>query len=234
MKGLLPLLLLTLCLACNRPEAWVRLHVKSLEEDPQSHLPLLVLESKDGRRLSMIIGLFEAQAIARAGRLSQRPLTHDLLREAIRALEAKVKRVVIQDLRHGVFYARIILEGPPGRVELDARPSDAVALALRTRAPIYAKKSLLSEVGEESSQGELRPGYGAWVRALPGGLLVERVSPGSRAELDGLRRGDLIVELERHPLKDSNQALREIARARHPLLLLVRRGSRSLYLILHP
>lgn len=230
----LALLSMVLCLlACGRPGERVLLRVRSLEEDPRSHLPVLVLESEDGRRLSMIIGLFEAQAIARAGQRPARPLTHDLLRETIQALKGRVKEVVIHDLREGIFYAHVVLEGPQGTVEVDARPSDAVALALRAGVPIYAARSVLARAAEGKG-GELRPGYGAWVRTLPGGLLVERVRPGSRAALDGLQEGDVILEVERHPVEDPERALRHIAEARQPLLLLVRREGRTLYLILHP
>jgi len=113
----------------------------------------LVLSEVDGqRRLPIIIGSFEAQAIAFELEKIQppRPLTHDLLRDAFEALGADVTEVVIDELREGTFYAKIRFthEGQAG--ELDARPSDAIALAVRCEVPIVVAPSVFDEAGVPS------------------------------------------------------------------------------------
>jgi uncharacterized protein len=110
----------------------------------------LVLGEVDGnRRLPIIIGAFEAQAIALELEKIQppRPMTHDLLRDAIEAVGAEVVDVVIDELREGTFFAKIrfVHDGEEG--QLDSRPSDAVALAVRVDAPIYVSPGVLNEAG---------------------------------------------------------------------------------------
>lgn len=110
----------------------------------------LVLGEVDGnRRLPIIIGAFEAQAIAlELEKITPpRPMTHDLLRDLFEAVDGEVLDVVIDELREGTFYAKIryVLDGEDG--QLDARPSDAVALAVRVDAPIYVAPAVLDEAG---------------------------------------------------------------------------------------
>jgi uncharacterized protein len=110
----------------------------------------LVLGEVDGnRRLPIIIGAFEAQAIALELEKIQppRPMTHDLLRDALEAVGAEVLDIIIDELREGTFFAKIrfIHDGDEG--QLDARPSDAVALAVRVEAPIFVSPSVLDEAG---------------------------------------------------------------------------------------
>jgi uncharacterized protein len=110
----------------------------------------LVLGEVDGnRRLPIIIGAFEAQAIALELEKIQppRPMTHDLLRDAFEAVGAEILDVVIDELREGTFFAKVryVHDGEEG--QLDSRPSDAVALAVRVDAPIYVSPSVLNEAG---------------------------------------------------------------------------------------
>jgi bifunctional DNase/RNase len=110
----------------------------------------LVLGEVDGnRRLPIIIGAFEAQAIALELEKIQppRPLTHDLLRDLFDAIDADITDIVIDDLREGTFFAKIryVFDGKEN--QLDARPSDAVALAVRSDAPIYVVPDVLDEAG---------------------------------------------------------------------------------------
>lgn len=108
----------------------------------------LILREKDGTRsLPIIIGPFEAQSIALVleGLSTPRPLTHDLMRNLLEELNAKIEEVYINDLRDGTFYARIIFDDPP--IDVDARPSDAVALALRCQVPIFVNSEILDQAG---------------------------------------------------------------------------------------
>lgn len=110
----------------------------------------LVLGEMDGsRRLPIIIGAFEAQAIALELEKIQppRPMTHDLLRDTLDAVGADVTDIVVDELRDGTFFAKIRYAHNGGDGQLDARPSDAVALAVRMDAPIYVAPAVLEEAG---------------------------------------------------------------------------------------
>lgn len=110
----------------------------------------LILSQADGnQRLPIIIGSFEAQAIALEleNIKPPRPMTHDLLKNIVLSFDAEIKQVYINDLSEGTFYAQIIYERDNQLIELDARPSDAIALAVRFNAPIYVNKDVLEEAG---------------------------------------------------------------------------------------
>lgn len=110
----------------------------------------LVLGEVDGnRRLPIIIGAFEAQAIALEIEKIQppRPMTHDLLRDLFEAVGAEVVDVVIDELREGTFFAKIRYVHDGDENQVDARPSDAVALAVRVDAPIYVAPAVMEEAG---------------------------------------------------------------------------------------
>lgn len=118
----------------------------SINPNSQRAYALLLKEVDGTRRLPIVIGEPEAQAIANEleGVRPQRPMTHDLLRNIIEVLGASVKEVVIAELREGTFYARIVFEYSD--LEVDARPSDAIALAVRCNAPLYIEESIMDEV----------------------------------------------------------------------------------------
>ncbi len=110
----------------------------------------LVLGEKDGnRRLPIIIGMFEAQSIAiQIEKISpNRPLTHDLFKSFAQHLHVNVLEVLISDLKEGVFYSKIVCSDGERQFDLDARPSDAIAIGLRFGVPIYTVESVLSEAG---------------------------------------------------------------------------------------
>lgn len=108
--------------------------------DPSSQLPIVVLRDESGSRaLPIWIGAFEASAIAmaREGMKPPRPMTHDLFATVLGALEARVERVVVTEVRDSTYYARLFLRAGGEVREVDSRPSDAIALAVRTDAPIF-------------------------------------------------------------------------------------------------
>ncbi len=121
---------------------------------------ILLKEINGNRRLPIIIGAFEAQAIALEieGIKPPRPLTHDLLKQVLDNLGAAVMEVVIDELRENTFYAKIILEVSALTNEVDARPSDAIALAVRTQSPIYVAEKVMESAAflpsEESGKEE--------------------------------------------------------------------------------
>lgn len=124
----------------------IEMTIKGLMVDPDTNMPIVILRDKDGQRVLPIwVGLFEANAIALQieNVSTPRPMTHDLLRNVIADLKATVERIVVCDLQENTFYALIYLALNGGTVAVDARPSDAIALALRTKAPIYVEDSVI-------------------------------------------------------------------------------------------
>ncbi len=130
---------------------FIQVDIIGLSTSPSSGgaYALVLGEIEGKRRLPIIIGAFEAQAIALELEKIQppRPMTHDLLRDLFDVIGAEVLDVVIDELREGTFFAKIryIFEGEEGH--LDARPSDAVALSVRVDAPIYVAPPVLEEAG---------------------------------------------------------------------------------------
>lgn len=130
---------------------YVQVDIIGLSTSPASGgaYALVLSEVSGTRRLPIIIGAFEAQAIALELEKIQtpRPMTHDLLRNLFDSMEAEVTDIVIDDLREGTFFAKIRYTHAGGDDHLDARPSDAVALAVRTSAPLFVAASVLDEAG---------------------------------------------------------------------------------------
>ena len=124
----------------------IEMTIKGLMVDPITNMPIVILKDKDGDRVLPIwVGIFEANAIALQieNYVPPRPMTHDLLRNIITDLEGRVDRVVVSDLKENTFYAIVHLTVRGERIAVDARPSDAIALALRTRAPILVEETVI-------------------------------------------------------------------------------------------
>ena len=114
---------------------------------------LILGEEMGNRRLPIIIGVFEAQAIAVQieNIVPNRPMTHDLFKSFADALNYTLKEIVISELSEGIFYAKIVCGDTVRQVEIDSRPSDAIAIGIRFGVPIYTYESILSEAGIVSS-----------------------------------------------------------------------------------
>lgn len=128
----------------------VEMTVESVRINLQTSQRVVILKAtKQERYLFIWIAHPEAYAIAieLQGTSSQRPLTHDLLKNVIHDLGAKIESVVISDLIEDIFYARIVLDVSGRHVEIDSRPSDAIALAVRAKTPIFVEESVLERVG---------------------------------------------------------------------------------------
>ena len=126
----------------------VEMVVESVRVHMLSNRHVVILKDSDhDRYLPIWIGPWEASAIAMRlqGLTPERPLTHDLFAAVIDALGVRIERIIIAALAEETFHARIVLSRPDGEVEIDARPSDAVALAVRTNARIYAAESVLEQ-----------------------------------------------------------------------------------------
>lgn len=134
----------------------IEVKVGGVTYDDNAKSPVVVLRERDGTRILPIwIGPAEASAIAMEvmGKKFQRPLTHDLMATIVRGLKARVSKVVISDLRDNTFYASVVLEREKEKemVNVDARPSDGIALALRTQSPIFLSEKLLEGAKDLSS-----------------------------------------------------------------------------------
>lgn len=128
----------------------VEMDIVGVQVSPTSRLPIVILKEKNAERyLVMGIGIAEANAIRM--RLEEvktpRPLTHDLMSSVIKTLGARVNSVIINDFQEDTFYARILLNTDGKGKEVDSRPSDAIALALGVKAPIFAAESVLDRAG---------------------------------------------------------------------------------------
>ena len=124
----------------------IEMTIKGLMVDPITNMPIVILKDKEGERVLPIwVGIFEANAIALQieNIATPRPMTHDLLRNIITDLDGQVDRVVVSDLKDNTFFAIIHLTVKGEAVVVDARPSDAIALALRTRAPILVDETVI-------------------------------------------------------------------------------------------
>ncbi len=146
----------------------IQLVVLGLSASPaSSNAYALILKEVDGnRRLPIIIGAFEAQAIAleMEGVVPPRPMTHDLVKSIIDAFNITLTEVYINELRDGTFFAKLLFDD--SGIEIDARPSDAIALAVRCNTPIYVEAQILNETGilpqgeeqdmDEEDEGELQ------------------------------------------------------------------------------
>lgn len=109
--------------------------------------PVVLLEDEQSRIVPIFVGLSEAISIyhALSGEVSPRPMTHDLFISVLESLNASIKRVVIDDLEGGIYYARLSIKNGASESEIDARPSDCLALALRAKAPIEIQEKVVSE-----------------------------------------------------------------------------------------
>ena len=136
---------------------FVEMKVKGLALDPLSNLPIIILRDEDDKRsLPIWIGIYEANAIALELEKIEtpRPMTHDLIKNILETIEARVLKVMVTDLKENTFYAVLHLQTGGTEYTVDSRPSDAIALALRVGAPIYVdedvvRKAKTLEVGKE-------------------------------------------------------------------------------------
>lgn len=219
----------------------VRVDVADVAYDHSAGVHYLVLEEKAGRRvLPIVVGDDEAQAIMfeLRGVRPQRPLTYELLLQLIQLTGNRIDRVVIGDVRDEVYYATVYLDG--GRYALDSRPSDAVALAIGAKAPIFVADKLLQVAAGENHPPNIKlaKALGITIQELTpelaeyfgvdthGGVLVADI--GKEAQRAGLRRGYILTEIDRRPvttIEDFSQvAAAAMSQSEPEVTLTIKRG----------
>jgi bifunctional DNase/RNase len=231
------------CASNSAPDATqVKVQVANVGLDKQGE-PYVVLQDSSGDRvLPIMIGESEARAIALQlrGLNPGRPLTYDLIRNILQATGNHVDRIEVNDLREQTYYATIYLDS--GRHRVDSRPSDAIAVALATKAPIYVQAKLFEGgTAEVKSDGtvpasvhglgltvqELSPGIASYFDAAPGSaLLVAGVS--SEADQAGISRGDLITKIGDSSVHTLTEFRHSVAQVQHgrPITLTIQRDGR--------
>jgi bifunctional DNase/RNase len=149
----------------------VEVKVKNLAFDLSKSGAMVFLEEMDGKKVLPIwIGIFEANAIALELRkiATARPMTHDLILNIIKGLEAEVRKIVITELKDNTFYATIHITTKEGETEIDSRPSDAIAVALRVGTPIYVADEVINQAGrsEETTEENKTEEFMEWLDKL--------------------------------------------------------------------
>ncbi|HKV85644.1 MAG TPA: bifunctional nuclease family protein [Ktedonobacterales bacterium] len=171
----------------------VEMSVESVRINLANNQRVVILKDGQGDRYLFIwIATAEAYSIAMElqGTTSQRPLTHDLLKSVIAELGAKVTSVIINELADDIFYARLVLDANGRHVEVDSRSSDAIALAVRAKVPIYVTESVLDRAGVTLENGEHEDAEGASVSAEGDNLDVYRDFINSLDALDEFGKPD--------------------------------------------
>ncbi|MDP6560394.1 MAG: DUF151 domain-containing protein [Candidatus Binatia bacterium] len=220
-KGVLWIFILLVCfsiytnlLTASSDSDEVRMTIKKIFLDPGSKTPVVILESRSqGKFIPIWIGKEEATSIAI--QLEQvevpRPNTHDLIRNILDRIGAKLHHITITDLRNNTYFAVITLKLKDQEIQLDSRPSDAIAVALRMKAPIFASTKVLSKTRQLPShlkeRGEVLNILGFYIQELSdelalifklqseAGVLVADVEEGSAASKAGFLRGDVITRV---------------------------------------
>jgi bifunctional DNase/RNase len=196
---LTPLLAMQHLALSNPTGGMSEMAVKGVALDPYGNTPIVVLEETQGHRAFPIwIGIPEARAIIQAleGTSTPRPMTHTLLQNILQNLQVKISQITIHDLQSNTFYASISLQRGQKTLTIDARPSDAIALALATQAPIFATRHVLQAVRTVKLSAPLISEQTAkkllHVSNLSG-VLVAFVEPNSLAARQGIQGGDLLT-----------------------------------------
>jgi len=239
------LLLLTVS-ACGRTDE-VEVHVRSIGFDSENRAPVVVLEDRRNEvALPIWIGAAEARSIAMEFEQldAPRPMTHDLLQHALLESGVRLHKIVIESLREETYYARLYLRSLRRNFDLDARPSDAIALALRFGCPIYVNATLMQgptvvSLRSASVEHQLTTAAGITFQNLDavlaevfgidperGGVVVTDVAPWQRS---GIRRGDVILGVGGNYLRTAAELIERLAHAGgEGVTLNVRRGKREL------
>jgi bifunctional DNase/RNase len=196
----------------------LQVKIQRLIIDPSSNQPVVFLaDLQEERALLVWIGPCEANAMnaEMEGTKHPRPQTHDLLQGVIQKMRGKVQKIVITHTKDGIYFAILFLEREGTVIEIDARPSDSMVLAQKTKAPIFVARKMFQEMSIPLKEEKgVEDQYGLTAQELTSslaqsfsfkssrGVLVSDVHAGSPAEKDGLQRGDIIAEIGGEAIPD--------------------------------
>jgi bifunctional DNase/RNase len=227
----------------------VKVKVYRLIVDPASQQPVVTLADPDEKRAFPIwIGLSEARAIHSElqGIEHFRPLTHDLLARILTKINGKVYRVIITHTSDNVFYATLVIEKNGTLIEIDARPSDSIVMALKFKAPIYITRSLFEKMSIAMQEPlESEEEYGLVLQELTTemakylsfesnrGVMIAGISKGSRAANDGLETGDIFVEVGDQRIENVKAMQQALANSKSPVKAKIFRNQQYLSITLH-
>jgi len=203
--------LVLVAISKETPPPFIEMEVKGVRLEPIGHNPVVLLTDKEGKKaLPIWIGLLEGNAIDKELKniTSPRPMTHDLLHSILTQVHVKVKEVKIVDLKDHTYFATLFLKLNKGVIEVDARPSDAIILALKSKIPILVSTKILDEQGialtQKNTFGER---YGIRIQELTSalashfnfkgkkGVLVSEVLSSSISEVSGIKAGDIVTKI---------------------------------------
>ena len=229
--------------------------VKGVDLNPTGGSSMVVLvDLNDETALPIMIGFSEARAIGlKINDIKTiRPMTHDLMNNILERLKAKLVRIVINKVKGDIIYAILYLKLKGSEIQIDSRPSDAIALALRAEAPIFVSREVLKavgvELGESARENRFVMRQGLTVQKMtpllakyfglksPEGVLVSDVKPGSPAEGAGLKTGDVIMEINGQRIKSLRgfESIVQDIEEGERIKLIVRRGAYSIPLVMYP
>ena len=152
----------------------VEMKVEGLTLDPLTNMPIIILKDSTGQKaLPIWVGIFEANAIALEieSISTPRPMTHDLLKNLAQGMKAEIQHILVNELKDNTFYAVIVLNHNGNTLNIDSRPSDAIALALRVKAPIYVEEKVIEaaksiELPESDNKVQEKDQWTKWLENL--------------------------------------------------------------------
>ncbi|MBW2340476.1 MAG: bifunctional nuclease family protein [Deltaproteobacteria bacterium] len=228
----------------------LQVKVHRLIADPTSQQPVVFLaDSLEERALLIWIDFFEANAISWEiqGIKQGRPQTHELIKRILQKVNGTIHHIVISHIKKNIYYATIVVEREGSFVEIDARPSDSIVMALKFKAPIFVSKTLFREMAIPLEQHKgIEELYGFTLQDLTlslakafsfgstRGVLVSDVRTGSRAEEDGVERGDIFVEVGEQAVEDVILMKDALAKSETAVKVKIFRKAHFLTITLHP
>ena len=227
----------------------VRVSIQKLFVDPATQNPVVTLSGPNKKRALFVwIGPSEARAIyaEMQGVKHFRPLTHDLFASVIKKFNGEVHRIVITHVKENVFYATLTIEKDGSFVEIDARPSDSLVMALKFKAPVFVVKTLFERMSllmEEKA--EIDDEYGLALQELTPelaeylsysskrGVMIAGIRKGSQAAIDGLETGDIIVDIGGKIIEDVLSMKKVFSETNAPVEARIFRNSQFMTFTLH-
>jgi len=228
----------------------VQVKIHQIALDPNSSQPVVVLtDPLEERSLLIWIGSFEANAIhsEMQGIKHPRPLTHDLLEKFIREANVKIQCVIITRVEEMVYIASIHMEIEGSPIEMDARPSDSMVIALKFKAPLFVSEDVFKTMSVPmQTQTKIEEEYGFTAQDLTPslsqafsyessrGVLISDVRKGSPAEKDGFKRGDIIMEIAGQPIENVTSLRKTWVEFVNPVPARIFRKAQSIALTINP